>query len=483
MICAVVRTATPDEAIAAMGEARRSGADLCELRADYLKDPDLRKILAAKPLPVLVTVRPKWEGGQYEGDEALRLGMLEDACLHGADYVDVEFKAYKDFNRRGAKLVVSYHDFEKTPEDLEATARKMAALDPFLVKVACQPRGTADLIRLVKLQKSFPSPIAVIAMGEFGEPLRVLYARYGGRLTFASIKAGLESAPGQITVEELVRLYQAKTIDRGTEVYGVIGNPVAHSKSPVVFNDVFKHLGINARYVKIKVDDPASLRELVEAMELRGLSVTIPHKQAVATAVDEADEIASGVGAANTVTVREGRLLGANTDLPAALDAIKDAAVKKWSHGVYGMRALVLGAGGVSRAIAWGLKREAARVVIANRTFDRGKALAEELGVDFVRWESLIDARAQIVVNGTSVGMTPKTEESPVEPSFFKKDMVAMDTVYTPRDTKFLRDARSAGATTIDGVEMFLRQANLQFKLWKGRPIPTEILKEFGQRL
>jgi 3-dehydroquinate dehydratase / shikimate dehydrogenase len=483
MICAVVRTATPDEAIAAMGEARRSGADLCELRADYLKDPDLRKILAAKPLPVLVTVRPKWEGGQYEGDEALRLGMLEDACLHGADYVDVEFKAYKDFNRRGAKLVVSYHDFEKTPEDLEATARKMAALDPFLVKVACQPRGTADLIRLVKLQKSFPSPIAVIAMGEFGEPLRVLYARYGGRLTFASIKAGLESAPGQITVEELVRLYQAKTIDRGTEVYGVIGNPVAHSKSPVVFNDVFKHLGINARYVKIKVDDPASLRELVEAMELRGLSVTIPHKQAVATAVDEADEIASGVGAANTVTVREGRLLGANTDLPAALDAIKDAAVKKWSHGVYGMRALVLGAGGVSRAIAWGLKREAARVVIANRTFDRGKALAEELGVDFVRWESLIDARAQIVVNGTSVGMTPKTEESPVEPSFFKKDMVAMDTVYTPRDTKFLRDARSAGATTIDGVEMFLRQANLQFKLWKGRPIPTEILKEFAQKL
>jgi 3-dehydroquinate dehydratase/shikimate dehydrogenase len=183
------------------------------------------------------------------------------------------------------------------------------------------------------------------------------------------------------------------------------------------------------------------------------------------------------------VTARDGKLYGANTDLPAALEAIKDAAVKKWSHGIYGMRALVLGAGGVSRAIAWGLKREAARVTIANRTFDRGKALAEELGVDFVRWESLIDARAQVVVNGTSVGMTPKTEESPVEPSLFKKDMVVMDTVYTPRNTKFLRDARSVGATAIDGVEMFLRQANLQFKLWRGRPIPTEILKEFAQKL
>jgi 3-dehydroquinate dehydratase/shikimate dehydrogenase len=281
----------------------------------------------------------------------------------------------------------------------------------------------------------------------------------------------------------MVRLYQGKTIDAATEVYGVVGNPVAHSKSPTVFNDVFKHLGMNARYVKIKVDDPAALRGLASALELKGCSVTIPHKQAVAALADEADEIVQGVGASNTLTFEGGRVLGANTDLPAAMDAIKDAAVKKWSHGIYGMRALVLGAGGVSRAIAWGLKREAARVVIANRTFDRGKALAEELGVDFVRWESLMDARAQIIVNGTSVGMTPKTEESPVDAALFKKDMVAMDTVYTPRNTKFLRDARAAGALGIDGVEMFLRQANLQFKLWRGRPIPTEILKEFGKTL
>jgi 3-dehydroquinate dehydratase/shikimate dehydrogenase len=483
MICAVVRTSTSEEAVAAMAEARRAGADLCELRIDYLRDPDLKAILPGRPLPVLATVRPKWEGGQFEGDEALRFGLLEDACRFGADYVDVEYRAYKDFKRGDARLIVSYHDFEKTPDDLEATASKMAALGPFLVKVACQARGTADLARLVTLQKSFPSPIAVIAMGEFGEPLRVLYQRYGGRLTFVSLKAGLESAPGQVTVEDMVRLYQGKTIDAATEVYGVVGNPVAHSKSPIVFNDVFKHLGMNARYVRLKTDDPAALRALAAAMDLRGFSVTIPHKQAAAGLVDEAEDLVKGVGAANTVTVRDGRLLGANTDLPAAMEAIKDAAVKKWSHGIYGMRALVLGAGGVSRSIAWGLKREAARVVLANRTFERGKALAEDLGVDFVRWENLADARAQIVVNGTSVGMTPKTEESPVDASFFKKDMVVMDTVYTPRNTKFLRDARAVGALGIDGVEMFLRQANLQFKIWKGRTIPTEILKEFNQKL
>src|SRR5579862_1581330 len=483
MICAVIRTSSSDEALAAMGEARRAGADLCELRIDYLKDPDLATILPARPLPVLATVRPKWEGGLYDGDEALRFGLLEEACRLGADYVDVEFRAYKDFPRGNAKLIVSYHDFEKVPEDLEATASKMATLEPYLVKVACQARGSADLTRLVTLQKTFPSPIAVIAMGDFGEPLRILYHRYGGRLTFVSLQSGLESAPGQITVEEMVRLYQGKTIDEATDIYGVVGNPVAHSRSPLVFNDVFKHLGMNARYVRLKTDDAAALRGLAVAMELKGFSVTIPHKQAVAGLVDESDEIVRGVGAANTVTVTEGRLIGSNTDLPGAMEAIQEAAVKKWSHGIYGMRALVLGAGGVSRAIAWGLKREAARVVIANRTFERGKALAEELGVDFVRWENLADARAQIVVNGTSVGMTPKTEESPVDAAHFKKDMVVMDTVYTPRNTTFLKAARAAGALGIDGVEMFLRQANHQFRLWKGRPIPTEMLKEFAKTL
>jgi 3-dehydroquinate dehydratase/shikimate dehydrogenase len=483
MICAVIRSESDDEALAEMREARRQGADLCELRADYLKDPDLEKLLREKPLPVLFTVRPTWEGGAFDGDESMRLGLLEDACLYGADYVDVEFRAYKDFNRRQAKLIVSFHDFEKTPQDLERTASKMKELEPFLVKVACQARGTADLLALARLQSAFPAPLAVVAMGEFGEPLRILYHRLGGWLTYAALRSGAETAAGQLTVEELVRIYQAKSIDHETAVYGVIGNPVAHSRGPILFNDVFKHLGMNARYVKFKVDDPSLLRGLVETFEIRGLSVTIPHKQAVMDALDERDEIARGIGAANTVNIRQGRLAGSNTDILAAMEALKEAAVRKWSHGVYGMRALVLGAGGVSRAIAWGLKREAARVTLANRTFERGKALAEELGVECVRWENLADVRAQIAVNGTTVGMAPAVDASPVPPGFWKPDMVAMDTVYTPRLTRYLKEARAAGAETVDGVDMFLRQANHQFRIWTGRPMPTEVLKEFNQRL
>jgi 3-dehydroquinate dehydratase/shikimate dehydrogenase len=483
MICACVGPETVEQAIADLAEARRQGADLAELRADYLKDPDFARILSAKPLPVLVTVRPKWEGGRFEGSEADRTGLLEEACLHGADYVDVEYRAYKDFNRRQAKVILSYHDFERTPEDLEKTAARMGELEPLVVKIACKANGTADLLRLVRLQKQAPRPTAVIGMGEFGEPLRILYRKYGGFLTYASIRGGAETAPGQVTVEDLVRLYQGKTIDDETAAYGVIGDPVAHSRGPLLFNDLFKHLGLNARYVRIRVDDASLLKDLVSVLELRGLSVTIPHKQAVMASFDETDEIAKGIGAANTVVAKDGRLSGHNTDILAAVEALKDAAVRKWSHGIYGLRALVLGAGGVSRAIAWGLKREAARVTIANRTFERGKALAEELGVECVRWHDLAAARPQIVVNGTSVGMAPKSDESPVEASLFTKDMVAMDTVYTPRETRFLKDAAARGALAVDGVEMFLRQANHQFRLWTGRGIPTEIYKEWLRKL
>jgi 3-dehydroquinate dehydratase/shikimate dehydrogenase len=479
MICAALRPPTNDEALRQMQEARRQGAELCELRLDHLPAPDLAKVLGAPPLPVLATVRSREEGGAWEGGDDARYRLLEEACRRGAHWIDVEHRSFRDFDRGRARLVLSFHDFEGPPADLEARAAEMAARKPDLVKIACRARGVADLVRLVKLQRAATVPTAVIAMGDFGEPLRILYRKYGGALTFGSISAGAGTAPGQPTVEDLVRFYRVATIERSTEVFGVIGDPVSHSKSPRIFNEIFRHLGADARYVRIRVDDASRVRELTEAMDLKGLSVTIPHKQAVMAALDEADGIARGIGAANTVSVEGGRLLGANTDILAAMEAVKEAAVRKWSHGIYGMRALVLGAGGVARAIAWGLKQEAARVTIANRTFERGKALAEDLGVDCVRWEHLIEARAQIVVNGTSVGMTPKVEESPVEAGLFKRDMVAMDTVYTPRDTRFLKDARAAGATVIDGVEMFLRQANHQLRIWKGRPIPTELYKEF----
>ncbi len=271
MICAAVRAETTDGALAGMEEARRAGADLCELRLDYVRAPDLPRLLAGRPLPAVATARPKWEGGRFEGTEADRLMLLGEACRCGAEYVDVEFRAYKDFDRRQARLILSFHDFEKTPGDIEGTAAKMRLLEPFVVKVACRAGGAADLARLVRLQKSLEGRSAVIAMGEAGEPLRVLYARYGGWLTYASVRSGAETAPGQLTVEDLVRRYRVRSIDGETELYGLAGEAGVPPWGADLFNEAFRALGRNARCVRIGADEAPALGDLVEAMDLRSL--------------------------------------------------------------------------------------------------------------------------------------------------------------------------------------------------------------------
>ncbi len=480
MIVASVAEPTPERALERIDEARGQGADVAEVRADFLDVPDIGVILARRRLPVIVTARPAWEGGRWTANEDDRIALLREAGRAGAEYVDVEFKAYKDFDRGRASLILSWHDFEKTPGDLDRIVRKIAALEPAILKIACMARGAGDLARLVELQKRLPRPGAVIAMGEFGEPLRILYRRYGGVLTYASV--GEATAPGQLPVSELVQAYRVKTVDDETAVYAVVGDPVAHSQSPRVFNRVFRELGLNACHVRVKLDDGARLREVASALELRGASVTIPHKETALASADEADAAAKGIGAANTLVSRDGRWVATNTDAPAAVEAIGEAAKRKWAHGVYGMRALVLGAGGAARAVAWGLRAEGARVIVANRTFERAKALAEALRCEVLGWDRLIEARAQIVVNATSVGMG-EPGASPYPKELWKRDQVAFDCVYTPRDTRFLREAREAGAETADGVEMFLRQANLQLREFIGRTMPTEVFKELRAKL
>ena len=480
MIVCTITAPTAEAALQSMDEARKAGADLAELRADFLDDPDLTAILPKKPLPVMVTCRPAWEGGRWSGAEALRVGVLEDACVLGADYVDLEFKAFKDIKLRETKLVVSWHDFEKTPGDLEALAAKLGALEPLVVKIAVKANSAADAMRVVAAQKRAARPSAFIAMGDFGEPLRVLYRRYGGFLSYAALRAGGEAAPGQLTVEALVKSYRAKAVDDETKVYAVIGDPVAHSKSPAVFNRVFHELGLNARYVKLRVDDASKLRDAVAAWELSGASVTVPHKESALGSVDEADDVSTEIGAVNTVVVGE-KLRGLNTDVVGAVESIREAAMRKWRHGVYGMRAVVLGAGGTARAVAWGLMSEGARVTIANRTFEKGKALAEELTCDYLPVSRLVEARAQVVCNATTVGM--EGDESPWPAELWKADSVAFDAVYTPRATRFLREAKAAGAEIADGVGMFVKQANAQCQAWLGRGIPTELVKEFLKTL
>lgn len=451
MICASLAPRTREQALAEMDEARRAGADLAEIRGDALADPaELPEIVRRKSLPVVATFRPS---PHLSEDDRFR--MLEAACAAGADFVDVEHEAFREFPRGGAKLLLSFHDFDRTPPDLEEIAREMRRRSPFLLKIAVRANGAADLLRCVRLQKSMSVPSAVIAMGEYGEPSRILYRRLGGYLTYAALRAGAETAPGQPTVADLAA-------GPFQEVYAVVGRPVAHSKSPDLFNAAFRAIGRNARYLRLLLDDPALFHDLAVQLGLDGASVTIPHKEAID--VDDRDEAAREIGALNTVVVRDGRFMGYNTDAEAALDALGP---------VGGKRALVLGAGGAARAIVWGLRRGGASVVVANRTPERACAL----GCETLAWERRGDAGAEIVVNATSVGMG--ADESPFPVAGWRRGMLAFDVVYTPRDTRFLREARAAGARTVEGIEMFLRQADRQFRLFTGAPMPVEVVREF----
>lgn len=481
MIAASIPGPTAADAAAQMESARRAGADLAEVRLDLFERPDIGPLLEATSLPLIATVRPAWEGGRWTGNEDDRISILREAGRGGAAWIDLEFKAYKDFDRGDARLIVSLHDFEKTPDGLDATLRKMSGLEPDLVKAAVTARGTADVLATVRAQRNLERPGAVIPMGDWGEPARVLYSRLGAWITYAAAERGRETAPGQLTVSDLVHDYRVKAIDDDTQVYAVFGDPVAHSQSPRLFNRAFQALGINARYVKARLDSAARLRDVLSTLGIRGGSVTIPHKVAALEFVDEPDERVKAIGAVNTVVEREGRLHGHNTDVLGAVETIQAAAMRKWKHGAYGMRALVLGAGGVARAVAWGLKSEGARVTVANRTFEKARALGQELGCDYLPLDRVIEARAQIVANATSAGMGGTPSVFPKE--LWKPDMVAFDVVYTPRRTPFLEDARAAGATIADGVEMFLRQAQHQLKHYVDTTIPTEVIKEFDKTL
>lgn len=481
MIVASLPGPTPAEALAQAESARRAGADVAEMRLDLWSDPDPAPLLTARPLPLMVTARPAWEGGGWKGNEDDRIALLRETAKAGADYVDVEFKAYKDFDRGAAKLLVSYHDVAGTPPDLPGILRKIESLEPDLAKLAVAARSTADALACVRAQGGASRPAAVIPMGEWGEAVRILYRRFGAFLTYAAVDGAAATAPGQLSVSQLAHDYRVKAVDDATAAYAVLGDPVAHSQSPRLFNRVFQELGIHARYVKVRLDDAARLREVFSTLGLSGASVTIPHKEAAVAWIDAPDEAVRAIGALNTVVSREGRLEGHNTDVLGAMEAIRDAARRKWSHGVYGMRALVLGAGGAARAAAWGLKSDGARVTIASRTFERAKAAAEALGCDYLPWARLEEARPQVIANATPVGMDGATSPYPRE--FLKRDQVVFDFVYTPRNTPLLRDARAAGAEVADGVDMFLRQAVHQLKHYVGRGIPTELLKEFARTL
>jgi shikimate dehydrogenase len=261
-------------------------------------------------------------------------------------------------------------------------------------------------------------------------------------------------------------------INGSTELYGIIGKPVSHSLSPAMHNGGFAALGLNKAYLPFEVEDVAGAMVGLRALSIRGVSVTIPHKQAVIPYLDEIEPVAARIGAVNTLVVERRRIKGYNTDWLGANRALAE------KMELAGRRVLILGAGGSARAIGFGLLEAGAEVVLASRTPEKGEALARELDC---RWLPLSEAgsfSAAALVNATSVGMAPQAEQSPIAREVLHGFEVVMDIVYAPLETRLLREARAAGCQVVDGLAMLLYQGAAQFELWTGRTAPLAVMRE-----
>ena len=547
LICCPIAVESAAEiplAVERAARARILGARMIEWRCDGLASREgagaadaIARLVRESPLPSIVTVRSSDEGGTSTLAESERLALLARVAK-AADaprMIDVEHAALAaDLPRallaaalapRGddadapaaTKLVASAHDFTGRPIDL---LRRVAAMqdDPLvsIVKLAWMARSIRDNLEAFDLLATRTKPTIALLMGEFGLMSRVLAPKFGGFLTFASDAEGSGTAPGQPTARELRDLYRFGAIGPATRVFGVVGWPVAHSRSPAFHNARFAEHGYDGVYLPLPVPGEwehfkASIGALVdhERLDFAGASVTIPHKEHLVRFVrergGEVDADAAWLGAANTLVVRPHgtpdaqRLFATNTDMPAAVEVLsaalatrgrarEDALGRALAGALEGVRVAVLGAGGVARAVAGGLALAGATVVVFNRTRAKAEALATALsgrarangGATRVVAGDERDfdcnapscERFHAFVNCTPLGMEggpdPKGSAMP-DDAFLDDSVVVMDTVYAPKETPFLREARARGAVTVDGEAMFLKQAELQSELFRAR--------------
>lgn len=505
-----------------LAAAQAGGADAIELRLDYLQewDPDsVRSLLrraAAFPGEVVATCRIASEGGHYDEDESQRISRMEFVGLDDAiDYLDVEYDAWRvsanirqkiglvcDVNgstdRPRHQLILSKHNFSATPIEIDDVLEIMAYEPAHVVKIACKAASLVDALRMLDALRASAAarPTIALSMGEAGLVTRVLARKFGAFLTFASVEAGKESAPGQVSVADMRRLYRWDSIGPRTAVYGVIGCPVAHSMSPAILNAAFSETGFDGVYLPLRVEpDYSAFAAFVDGciarpwFGLRGCSVTIPHKQNLLRYVQEqggyVEPLALRIGAANTLCLEPGerpdgsdtRVAAYNTDYRGAMDALL-AGMGGKPEALAGMSVAVLGAGGAGRAIVAGLRDLGCDVVLFNRTQDRAEAIASEFGARARPWEQRAEHGADVVVNCTSIGMWPNVDESPLPAEGCAGRPVVFDTVYNPVETLLLREAREHGCRTVDGVEMFVRQAAAQFERWTGLTAPIDRLRD-----
>jgi 3-dehydroquinate dehydratase/shikimate dehydrogenase len=496
-------------------QALTQGADVLEWRADYLVGLDASKVRAAlhgirarTSLPVVVTCRDPREGGQNNLPGEVREEVLCAAIAAGADYIDLELDnamqgpLWEGVRRTleahaHTRLILSSHAFEKPFPDLRARYRQTKAVCASAIpKLVYMAHHLSDCFPALDLLHGEGRGAIVLAMGEAGLVSRILARKLGAHLTFASLDEARATAPGQLSLSAFKQLFRADAINAQTEIYGLIGDPIGHSQSPAIHNACFARLGMNRLYLPFWIQGgDGALQGFLDHvaarpwLDLRGFSVTIPHKHAALAYVQSrggtVEPLTAKIGASNTLTVAwpgdTAHWSAYNTDYSGAMHAIRRA-LKVEAGGMQGWPVAVIGAGGVARALVAGLVDAGTRLTIYNRTVSKAERLAAEFGCAASGLEGLSRLEARLIVNGTSVGMSPQVDAMPVPPAALKGVGAVFDTVYNPRETRLLREARSCGAIGIDGVAMFVSQALEQFRLFTGQEGDAGLMEEVLSR-
>lgn len=517
MIAVSIQVADPahvGDAIDAAARAGSEGAHLVEWRVDALCEDEAgfracRMLVEQAPLPCILTCRIAEEGGTFFGVEPDRVGLIRSLAEAEAvpRYIDIEAAAWRnDRDLRVAVgellaagdcgLVLSTHDFEGRPDDLARRLDVMWAEDDVtVVKAVWRARSIRDSLEAFDLLAEAAGPMIVLCMERFGVMTRVLTGKFGGLLTFVAAGERTETAPGQPTVKELREQYRFDSITSATKVYGIVGDPVAHSRSPLLHNAGFSAGGYDGVMVPMPVVEgwesfKASVASMLDqpGFDLAGLCVTSPHKSNLARFVEEAGGTLTPMvhrcGAANTLVVLpDGSLVADNTDVHGIVEPLGAEVALE------GSRVAVLGAGGAARAAVAGLLQAGAEVVVYNRSRERAEALVQHIRDTFDESVSL-EARSEgpttgdgfkILVNATTLGMQggPDPDSSPLvvlggDQGILREGLVVLDSVYAPRRTPLVIEAETRGATVITGEAMFLAQAAAQFRTWTGQDAPLD---------
>ncbi|MGA2299697.1 MAG: shikimate dehydrogenase [Candidatus Acidiferrum sp.] len=479
-ICGVAAAATARELRVLLRQALRYTRTV-ELRLDWLRsDQERQKFLSwlkrSRPEGAILvaTCRRRIGGGEFAGDAGAELYWLMKAGQAGCQWCDLEVETLRELPGKSvegyaipSKMMLSMHDFRRT-----AKLPKKLSLPPHggvdAIKMAAMSQTIGDSVRLLKMLRHSRQLIAV-PMGEIGLPARLLALREGSALAYAPVAA--VTAPGQVHLRDFKEMYRAHKITLKTRVFGVIGNPIGHSMSPLLHNTGYIAAKKDAVFLPFLVERLDDFLKAAPDLGVEGFGVTLPHKEAVFRRLDDCEPLAQRIGAVNTVTVRrDGSLYGSNTDYLGVLRALERKLQLR------GSRVLIFGAGGSARAAAFALAHAGAEVFVCARREAAAKALARAVGGEAVRRGTLGKERFDAILNATPVGMHPQVGISPLRAGELHCPVV-MDFIYRPLRTKLLQIAAAKGIRTVSGVEMFLAQGIAQWELWMGGRAPEAAMR------